>query len=120
MTAYELAMERANNPYLSPEGNAEDFAKLAKMIAELEKRLGVKDRLLEAGTEALGLVKKYDVEKTGTWGTQSKPLTDDEIRELEQKYIEIELFDEGEYGTEYNVYGVKDLIKEVERIHGIK
>ena len=51
---------------------------------------------------------------------KSKPLTDQEIAELEQQWIEVELFDEGEYGTQYNVYGVKDLIKEVERIHGIK
>jgi len=32
MNALELAEERANNPYLDPEANAEDFKKIAIML----------------------------------------------------------------------------------------
>ena len=50
---------------------------------------------------------------------QTKPLSDEEINKIKE-YVTVELFDEGEYGTEYNIYGIEDVIKEVERIHGIK
>lgn len=51
---------------------------------------------------------------------KSKPLSDDEINELSGYHIEIEWFDEGEYGMEYNIYGVRDLVRAVEERHGIK
>lgn len=50
---------------------------------------------------------------------KAKPLTIGEVAELQHRYISFETFDEGEYGTEYNIYGVEALIREVERIHGI-
>ena len=49
-----------------------------------------------------------------------KPLTDEEIAALKREYIDVELFDEGDYGMEYNVYGVEKLIRAVEERHGIK
>lgn len=51
---------------------------------------------------------------------QTKPLSDDEINQLSGYHIEIEWFDEGEYGMEYNIYGVKELVRAVEERHGIK
>jgi hypothetical protein len=35
-----------------------------------------------------------------------KQLSDEEIEELSREYIDIEFFDEGEYGMEYNIYGI--------------
>lgn len=49
----------------------------------------------------------------------TKPLTKEEIADLQYKYIEIETFDEGEYGMEYNIYGVEDFARAIERAHGI-
>lgn len=93
-----------SNPSAALKFYQTEYHKQKDRIAELELQLGVEEYLhKKLATEPI-----------------PNPLTDDEIRDLEQKYIEVELFDEGEYGTEYNVYGVKDLIKEVERIHGIK
>lgn len=51
---------------------------------------------------------------------QLKPLTDEEIAALKREYIDVELFDEGDYGMEYNIYGVEELIRAVEERHGIK
>ena len=47
------------------------------------------------------------------------PLTEEEIADLQYKYIEIEWFDEGEYGMEYNIYGVEEFARAIERAHGI-
>jgi hypothetical protein len=51
---------------------------------------------------------------------QLKPLTDEEIAALKKEYIDVELFDEGDYGMEYNTYGVEALIRAVEKRHGIE
>ena len=39
MNAYELAIERANNPYLDPEANAQDFKVLAEALRHQAKTL---------------------------------------------------------------------------------
>lgn len=39
MNAYELALDRAENPFLFPDDNAKDFKKLAKAIEKQEKRI---------------------------------------------------------------------------------
>ena len=49
-----------------------------------------------------------------------KPLTDEEIAALKREYIDVELFDEGDYGMQYNIYGVEALIRAIEERHGIK
>jgi hypothetical protein len=41
-------------------------------------------------------------------------LTDEEISALEIEYVDYELFDEGEYGTECNVY-VKEFARAIEQ-----
>lgn len=39
MNAYELALDRAENPFLFPDDNAKDFKKLAKAIKKQEKQI---------------------------------------------------------------------------------
>jgi cell division protein FtsB len=39
MNAYELAIDRAENPFLFPDDNAKDFRKLAKAIQNQEKKI---------------------------------------------------------------------------------
>ena len=39
MNAYELAIDRAENPFLFPDDNAKDFRKLAKAIQKQEKQI---------------------------------------------------------------------------------
>lgn len=39
MNAYELALNRAENPFLFPDDNAKDFKKLAKAIQKQEKQI---------------------------------------------------------------------------------
>lgn len=78
-------------------------------------------RLRQEGNELVWRISDKDLELFRSmidYGVH-KELTDEEIQDLKQKHIEVELFDEGEYGMEYNVYGVEDLIREVEAIHGI-
>ena len=50
---------------------------------------------------------------------QRTPLTKEQIAELKYEYISFETFDEGEYGTEYNIYGVEEFARAIERAHGI-
>jgi type VI protein secretion system component Hcp len=50
---------------------------------------------------------------------KAKPLTKEEIADLQYKHIEIEWFDEGEYGMEHNIYGVEEFARAIERAHGI-
>ena len=83
-------------------------------IAELEKhcldeitKRVYAERSTEVSTELL-------LEKIDKLEAQTKPLSDEEIKELKQKHIEIELFDEGEYGMEYNIYGVEDFARAIE------
>jgi hypothetical protein len=40
MNAYELAIERANNPYLDPEANAQDFKVLAEALRQQQAEIG--------------------------------------------------------------------------------
>lgn len=42
-------------------------------------------------------------------------LSDEYILELKNKYIDIEWFDEGEYGMEYNIYGIEDFARAIEQ-----
>lgn len=81
------------------------FNEQTDRIAELER----KNTVLSASLE--WFIEKYIAQK---------PLSDDEINQLSGNHIEIEWFDEGEYGMEYNIYGVKDLVRAVEERHGIK
>lgn len=97
------------------------MVKAGNMLLEQDRQLDILRRAFDevcGGMKTSLELNKAQAERY--YNSKTNPLTDDEIRDLEQKYIEVELFDEGEYGTEYNIYGVKDLIKEVERIHGIK
>jgi hypothetical protein len=48
MSAYELAIERANNPYLDPEANAQDF----KVLAEALRHQADYIKHLEEGLES--------------------------------------------------------------------
>lgn len=45
----------------------------------------------------------------------TKTLTDEEIESLGHKHLEVELFDEGEYGTEWNIYGMVDFARAILR-----
>ena len=49
-----------------------------------------------------------------------KPLTEDQIKSLEHEYLSYETFDEGEYGTEVNIYGALEFARAIEKAHGIK
>lgn len=49
-----------------------------------------------------------------------KPLPDRVIQRLKFDLIDVELFDEGEYGMEYNVYGVEEFARAIEKLHGIE
>lgn len=49
-----------------------------------------------------------------------KPLSDKVIADLKFDYIDVEMFDEGEYGTEYNIYGVEEFARAIEKLHGIE
>ncbi len=42
-----------------------------------------------------------------------KELSDDEIEALGREHIDIEWFDEGEYGMEYNMYGLVDFARAI-------
>jgi cell division protein FtsB len=57
MNAYELALDRAENPFLFPDDNAKDFKKLAraiqkqeKQIAELKQEIETLKQTLKKGT----------------------------------------------------------------------
>ena len=52
--------------------------------------------------------------------TQRQPLSDKVIADLKFDYIDVEMFDEGEYGTEYNIYGVEEFARAIEKLHGIE
>ena len=41
MNAYELAIERANNPYLDPEANAQDFKVLAEALRQQQAEISL-------------------------------------------------------------------------------
>jgi hypothetical protein len=45
--------------------------------------------------------------------TAPRELSDDEIEALGVKHIDIEWFDEGEYGMEYNIYGLVDFARAI-------
>lgn len=53
-------------------------------------------------------------------GIKRKPLSDKVIADLKFDYIDVEFFDEGEYGTEYNIYGVEEFARAIEKLHGIE
>ena len=53
-------------------------------------------------------------------GIKRKPLSDKVIADLKFDYIDVEMFDEGEYGTEYNIYGVEEFARAIEKLHGIE
>jgi len=48
-----------------------------------------------------------------------KPLTEDEIKSLEHDHLSYEVFDEGEYGFEVNIYGALEFARAIEKAHGI-
>jgi hypothetical protein len=45
--------------------------------------------------------------------TAPRELSDDEIEALGREHIDIEWFDEGEYGMEYNMYGLVDFARAI-------
>lgn len=49
-----------------------------------------------------------------------KPLSDEEIENLGRNIIEVEYFDEGEYGMQSNIYGFVEFARAIEERHGIK
>jgi hypothetical protein len=49
-----------------------------------------------------------------------KPLTEEEINALGHEFIDVEYFDEGEYGMQSNVYGFVEFARAIEQRHGIK
>ena len=89
------------------------MVKAGNMLLDQDKQI---DKLQDRIIQLEGMLSMYEIKNLD----KTDPLTEQEIRELEQKHIDIEFFDEGDDRMEYNIYGVKELIKEVERIHGIK
>ena len=59
MNAYELAIERANNPYLDPEANAQDF----KVLAEALRHQADYIKHLEEGLESVVNLSKAQAER---------------------------------------------------------
>jgi cell division protein FtsB len=57
MNAYELAIDRAENPFLFPDDNAKDFKKLAKAIQKQEKQIA------ELQQEVASLKQKLNLDK---------------------------------------------------------
>ena len=51
---------------------------------------------------------------------KSKPLTEEEINNLGHELIDVEYFDEGEYGMQSNIYGFVEFARAIEEKHGIK
>lgn len=49
-----------------------------------------------------------------------KPLSDEEINALGHELIDVEYFDEGEYGMQSNIYGLVEFARAIEERHGIK
>jgi hypothetical protein len=45
----------------------------------------------------------------------AKTLTDEEIREIGKEHLDVELFDEGEYGMQSNIYGIVDFARAILR-----
>jgi hypothetical protein len=42
-----------------------------------------------------------------------KELSDEEIIAISREHIDIEWFDEGEYGMEYNIYGIVEFARAI-------
>ena len=58
--------------------------------------------------------------KVGKMLWKPKPLSDEEINALGHELIDVEYFDEGEYGMQSNIYGLVEFARAIEERHGIK
>ena len=64
--AFELAIERANNPYLDPEANAQDFKVLAEALRQQQAEISLLQEYvcqLESGLESSIKLNKAQVER---------------------------------------------------------
>jgi len=76
MNAIELAEERANNPYLDPEANAEDFKKIATMLRQQQAEI-------EALKNAKRFIQNFAEEQhQRAVALEMRELTDEEIIEI--------------------------------------
>lgn len=110
--ALKLADERANNPYLDPEANAQDFKRLAdmirKLVAELDK---AEPAILDAFNSGKG-VGYVD----GMRAVKQKPLSDDNANQIYEKFFGAKPLSE----KDNLLLLIKAIIKHVEERHGIK
>lgn len=65
---------------------------------------------------------RIHAEKDGSFTIDCRltPLTDEQIIELANKYLDWITYDEGEYGQEIEIVGIQEFARAIEQAHGIK
>ena len=104
MNAIELAEERANNPYLDPEANAEDFKKIATMLRQQQAEI-------EALKNAKRFIQNFAEEQhQRAVALEMRELTDEEIADFEWAIKNVLNFSQSE-----KVVGLDNVIRAILR-----